>query len=288
MSRLITVTEALNLAKMISQKVYLTENIDVKMFFLFKNRYNDNIVYFAWFTPFGYAGWDNIDVLMHKIINNVKENEFVSIGIDLANYSEDSFGFTKDSFINISEIAKHLVNPFVIGKKLAQYYKDKNTKFYGMHCNEMYDYIESIDECKTICNSYTMPKLMNLKDCLSNKFSEFSNYDDLLNYGCFVVTNNSAFESHMLESYADLKTFINDCDDYIPVGIYTTDTIKFICIHNYVNDKTFCTDNYFINYYVKLSNEYIKTHYLIDIIKQYFIDTKNIKFDFAGYERIGD
>ena len=47
MSRLITVTEALNLAKMISQKVYLTENIDVKMFFLFKNRYNDNIVYFA-------------------------------------------------------------------------------------------------------------------------------------------------------------------------------------------------------------------------------------------------
>ena len=44
MSRLITVTEALNLAKMISQKVYLTENIDIKMFFLFKNRYNDNIV----------------------------------------------------------------------------------------------------------------------------------------------------------------------------------------------------------------------------------------------------
>ena len=181
MSRLITVTEALNLAKMISQKVYLTENIDVKMFFLFKNRYNDNIVYFTWFTPFEYAGWDNIDVLMHKIINNVKENEFVSIGINLANYTDDIFYFTNDSFINISEIAKHLVNPFVIGKKLAHYYKDKNTKFYGMHCNEMYDYIESIDECKTICNSYTMPKLMNLKDCLSNKFSEFSNYDDLLN-----------------------------------------------------------------------------------------------------------
>lgn len=288
MSRLITVTEALNLAKMISQKVYLTENIDVKMFFLFKNRYNDNIVYFAWFTPFGYAGWDNINVLMHKIIDNVKENEFVSIAIDTDNYPNDNFRFTNDGFINTFELNEFFVNPFVIGKKLAQYYKDKNTKFYGMHCNEMYDYIESIDECKTICNSYIMPKLMNLKDCLSNKFSEFSNYDDLLNYGCFVVTNNSAFESHMLESYVDLKTFINECDDYIPAGIYTTDTIKFICIHNYVNDKTFCTDNYFINYYVKLSNEYIKTHYLIDIIKQYFKDEKNIKFDFAGYEKRGN
>lgn len=288
MYKSISVTEALNLVKSISEKDYLAEHINSKISFIFKNRHNENIIYFAWFTPFGYVGCDNINILMHKIIDNVKENEFVSIVIDADNYPNDNFRFTNDGFINTFELNEFFVNPFVIGKKLAQYYKDKNTKFYGMYCNEMYDYIESIDECKTICNSYTMPKLINLKDCLSNKFFEFSNYDDLLDYGCVIVTNNYDNMGYVLENYAYLKIFIDDCDEYIPAGIYTADTIKFIYIYNFVNGKTFCTDNCFIEYYTKLSIEYINTHYLPDIIKQYFKNEKNIKFDFAGYEKRGN
>lgn len=288
MYKSISVTEALNLVKKISEKDYLTENFNSKMAFLFKNRYNDNIIYFAWFTPFGYVGCDNVNILTHKIIDNVKEDEFVCICVDLDDYKEDNVCFTNDDFINTLELSEYFVNPFVMCKKLIQYYEDKNIKFYDMYSNEMYKYIESIDEHKVICNKYTMPKFINLNEYLSTKFSEFSNYDDLLNYGCVIVTNNYDNMGYVLDNYAYLKIFIDDCDEYIPLGIYTTNTIKFICIYNFVNGKTLCTDNCFIDYYTKLSNEYINTHYLLDIIKQYFKDEKNIEFDFAGYEKRGN
>lgn len=287
MTKVITITEAIEITKTVSAKDYLAKHINTKISFLFKNRYNDNIVYFAWFTPFEYTNCDTTNILMHKIIDNVKENEFVSIVIDTDNYPNDNFHSTNDGFINTFELNEFFVNPF-IGKKLMHYYEDKDIIFYDMYSDATYSYVESIDEHKTICNSYTTSKLINIKDCLSNKLSEFINYKDLHNYGCSLVMYDSALEEHTLENYPYLETFIIDCENYIPAGIYTTDTIKFICIYNFDSGETLCTDNCFIDYYTKLSNEYINTHYLIDIIKQYFIDTKNIKFDFAGYELIGD
>lgn len=276
-NKLITISEAIKWTNKISTYEYLSDSPTSRMFMVFKDRYNDDRRYFAYFMPF--ENYTEDDMYMHKIFNNVKEEEFMFICvINEALDDTNAIFYTNQDFINMVETDESFsFDDCEIEDVFEHYYISKGIEFYGRYQNEPYNYISSIDEHKVICNHYDTPELISMNNEIIKCLTHFTDNKRCLKF--------SDFEYMFV--YQDIETdeFDYNLDsiyNFIPFKFYeklqNKYDVKFVYIYNDINDtNSYCTDPDFINYYKNLDKQYISTHYNIDIIKDYFKQYKNIE-----------
>lgn len=277
MTNIVSVREAINHAKVISSYEHLSDYCVARLFMIFKDRYNSNVRYYTYYTLFD--NYEDDDILMNKIFNNVKDEEFVTIGMYDGN-EEDTFYYDKNEIpygLNPNQL--YNITDVLVDPSIYNYYKNKGIKVFGIYDNETFDYVNSIDEHKVICNNYNIPKFINMKDYKINKFANLKCCDSWDYLTCFVISRNLSNNEYVLDM-PYMKKFIKDDINY-----YSNKDIEFICVYDYDNGNAYCTDKDFINYYINLGEHYIVTHYFMDIVKEYFKQLKNIEFDLNGYER---
>lgn len=276
-TNIVSAKEAINHAKIISSYEHLHDYCAVVLFMVFKDRYNPDIRYYAYYTPFD--NYEDDDILINKIFNNVKNEEFIIIGMYDGN-EDDTFYYNKNEILDGLDPSKpYNITDNLVDSSVYNYYNNKGIKVFGIYNNETFDYVNSIDEHKVICNKYNIPKFINMKDYKINKFANLKCCDSWDYLTCFVISRNLSNNEYILDM-PYMKKFIKDDINY-----YSNKYIEFICVYDYDNGNAYCTDKDFINYYINLGEHYIVTHYFMDIVKEYFRQLKNIEFDFNGYER---
>lgn len=160
-NKLITISEAIIWANKI---LYLPNSVASRMFMVFKDRYNDNRRYFAYFMPS--ENYTEDDMYMHKIFNNVKEEEFMFICVINETFDDtNAIFYTNQDFINMVEIDESFsFDDYKMNKIFEDYYTNKGIEFYGINQNEPYDYINNIDKHNIICNPYDATELIDIND----------------------------------------------------------------------------------------------------------------------------
>lgn len=274
-NKLITISEAIKWINKISTCEYLSENPTSSTFMIFKDRYENKKRYFAYFMPL--ENYTEDDMYMHKIFNNVKEKEFMFICVINETHDDtNAIFYTNSDFINMIETDEsRLLDDCIIENIFKDYYTSKGIEFYGRYQNEPYDYINSIDKHEVICNNYGIPELMSIND---ERISCLTNFID--NKRCLKFSDFEYMFVSKKESTNDIEYFIDTVNNIIEMKSYRyldEKEIMFVYAYDFINNSnSYCTDPKFIEYCNAKDEKYMQTHYNIDVVKDYFKETKNI------------
>lgn len=274
-NKLITISEAIEWINKISTCEYLSENPTSSMFMIFKDRYENKKRYFAYFMPS--ENYTEDDMYMHKIFNNVKEEEFMFICVINEAFDDtNAIFYTNQDFINMVEIDESFsFDDYKVDKVFEDYYTNKGMKFYGIYQNEPYDYINSIDKHNVICNPYDAPELININDEMISCFIHFTD-----NKRCFRFSDFEYMFVSKDDNTNDIGYFIDTVNNILEMKKYryiNEKEIMFVYVYDFINNSnSYCTDPKFIEYCNAKGKKYMQTHYNIDIVKDYFKETKNI------------
>lgn len=282
MKKLVDKSEAIKIVKNImynidtpSDDYALYECFYASLFFVIKNRYNPHIRYYCYYDICeNYTEEDNF---LKKIFNNLKENDFAFIGIYDANYvKETTIYFTDKEFLELCKVDSYnRVDEFEIGDLIEDYYTSHNIELLYRSDSDIYDYIDSIDEHKVICNNYGVPKLININDEMISCLTHFTDNERCLRFTDFeymfvsrdTETNDIYYYINSTYNILEIKSYkhLNDCEI---IFVYAYDLMD--------NSTSYCTDPKFIEYCNVKDNKYMQTHYNIDIVKDYFKEIKNV------------
>ena len=133
MTNIVSVREAINHAKVISSCEHLSDYCIARLFMIFKDRYNSNVRYYTYYTPFD--NYEDDDILMNKIFNNVKDEEFVTIGIYDGN-EENTFYYDKNEIpYGLDPNQPYNITDVLVDPSVYNYYKNKGIKVFGVYDN---------------------------------------------------------------------------------------------------------------------------------------------------------